>query len=412
MKVLYFSPVGTIGGAEMCLLDLLAALERDRPDIRPTVVLGDDGPLRSAIEALGLPVAVATMPKALAALGDSAARTDLRARSIGKFPTLSLIARMARSMPSTARYLVALRRLFASVGPDLVQTNGMKAHLLGAMATPRGVPVVWHLHDYVSPRPVMARLLKLASSRKGISAVAVSRSVLDDARSVLPTIPIRAIYNAVDVQRFSPALEPTSGPVRVGLVATFARWKGHTIFLDAISRLAPDLPARYSIVGGPIYRSTGSQWTLDELKAEASRLGVLDRVNFVGHVDDPASAFRLLDVAVHASTRPEPFGRSIVEGMATGLAVVATGSGGSAELFEDGVSALACPPNDPAAMAELLGRLIVDANLRRSLGEAARREVLARFDADGLAEAWAPVYLGATRQVHRAVDTEVRGVHV
>ena len=254
----------------------------------------------------------------------------------------------------------------------------------------------------------MARLLR-ASRRPTVSAVAVSRSVLDDARKVLgPEVPIRAIHNSVDVARV--------GTVRVGLVATFARWKGHEVFFDAISRIGRDRRARFYVVGGPIYRSIGSQWSLDGLKAEASRRGVLDHVGFVGQVDDPASAFRSLDVVVHASTRPEPFGR----------AVVAILGGGSAELFVDERSALGCPSNDPAALALAVDKLIIDPHLRRSLGEAGRSEALARFDADRLFEAWAPVYwdaigpgegrlgpaLNSPRALRgRAADTEVSDAH-
>jgi len=428
MKLLYFNPVGSIGGAEMCLLDLLASTTRARPGWQVGVVLGDDGPLRAAVEALGVRCLVEPMPGALASLGDAGG---------GGF---GLLARMAASAGSVLSYSARLGRLFRSERPDLIQTNGMKAHLLGSRAAPRGVPVVWHLHDYLGSRPAMARLLGLASKRPGLSAVAVSRSVLDDARGVLgPAIPIRAIHNAVDVRRFAPgpgdgeALDRASGlpaappgTVRVGLVATFARWKGHDVFFDAISRIAPDRPSRFYVVGGPIYRSNGSQWSMEELRLEAARRGVADRVGFVGPVDDPAGALRSLDIAVHASTRPEPFGRAIVEGMATGLAVVAIADGGAAELFVDGESALGCPPNDPEALARAIDRLILDPSLRRRLGEDGRRAVQARFDADRLFEAWAPVYSDVARSVEdrpdralissriprgRAADTEVLNAH-
>jgi len=415
MDILHFSPVGTIGGAEMCLLDLLAASARDRPDWRPSVILGDDGPLRLAVESLGVRCLVAPMPDGLAGLGDSG----------GVGP--GLLGRMARSVPASARYLAGLRRLIRSGRPDVVQTNGMKAHLLGALATPRAVPVVWHLHDYLGSRAAMARLLRVASRRGGLSVVAVSRSVAEDARRVLGSgVPVRAIHNAADLLRFAPgpgdpsALDraagqpdPPPGTVRVGMVATFARWKGHRAFLDAVALLGSDCPARFSIVGGPIYRSAGSQWTMAEMRAEVASRGLADRVGLVGPVADAAPALRSLDVAVHASTRPEPFGRSIVEAMASGVATVAIRDGGAAELFEDGVSALGCPPGDPAALARAIGRLIADPGLRRALGEAGRREAEARFDADRLAEAWSTVYPGGPpgRPGRRSSGTEVLQVH-
>ena len=92
------------------------------------------------------------------------------------------------------------------------------------------------------------------------------------------------------LDRASGLPEAPPGTLRVGLVATFATWKGHGVFLDAVARLPADSPARFYIVGGPIYRSAGSQVSLDELRAHAAGLGLGDRVGFAGHQADPAAA--------------------------------------------------------------------------------------------------------------------------
>ena len=243
----------------------------------------------------------------------------------------------------------------------------------------------------------------------GVRGVAVSHSVAADAATALgASVPITTIYNAVDLDGFHPApldgarLDAAAGlptlpenHIRVGLVATLARWKGHEVFLDAVSRLPADLPARFYVVGGSLYQSAGSQYDLSELQARATSLGLSDRLGFTGHQPDPALALRSLDVVVHASTRPEPFGRVIVEAMACGKAVVAAPTGGAAELFEDGVSALASPSGDAAALAETLQRLIADAGLRARLGKAARAAAVSRFDRGRLAEEWSTVYADA-----------------
>ena len=97
-------------------------------------------------------------------------------------------------------------------------------------------------------------------------------------------------------------------------------------------------------------------------------------------------------MVVHASTRPEPFGRVIVEGMACGRAVVAMAEGGAAELFDDGADALGCPPRDPAALAGAMRRLIEDPASAAASARAARASAEARFDRARLADAWASVY--------------------
>jgi glycosyltransferase involved in cell wall biosynthesis len=397
VKIVYLNPGGTIGGAEMVLLDVLAALPAALPAARPLVLLSDDGPLREAVEALGVACDVVPMPEGVARLGDAGSKGAAR--------VMALAARGLAAASGVLAYRSRLARRLRDERPDLIHSNGMKMHLLAAWATPRGVPVVWHLHDYLGPRPAMARLLR-GSARRGVEVVAVSESVAIDARATLRgRVPVRAIHNGVDVEQFhpgpgdGPALDRASGlpgapagTVRVGLVATFATWKGHDVFLDAVARVPAGAPARFYVVGGPIYRSAGSQVSLEGLKARAEQLGLGDRVGFAGHQADPARAIRGLDVVVHASTRPEPFGRVIVEGMACGRAVIAMAEGGAAELFADGEDALGCPPRDPAALAHAMQRLIEDVGLRGRLGRAAREAAVSRFDRGRLADPWASVY--------------------
>ena len=109
-----------------------------------------------------------------------------------------------------------------------------------------------------------------------------------------------------------------------------------------------------------------------------------DCVGFIGFQEDPVEAFRGLDVVVHASTRPEPFGLTIVEAMACGKAVVAAAAGGAAELFRDGRDALGVASGDAAALAAALRRLVEDVPPRSAGRAGARRTVLARFTHEGL----------------------------
>jgi glycosyltransferase involved in cell wall biosynthesis len=383
----------------MCLLDILATLRVAQPGWQLSVVLGEDGPLRDEVAALDIPCTILPLPRNVARLGDA---TLGRPGAAGR---LRLAARGSGAALATSSYVLRLARALRKARPFRVQTSSMKAHVLAAWGAPRGVPVVWHLHDYISMRPVMGRLLRW-SARRGVAGVAVSSSVGADAAQALGArVPVWTIPNAIDLDRFAPgpgdgqALDRAAGlpaappgTVRVGLVATFARWKGHDVFLEALAALKQEPRARYYIVGGPIYQSLGSQYTLEELQSKAHALGLNGRLGFTGFQADPAAALRALDVVVHASIRPEPFGRVIVEGMACGKAVVAINHGGAAELFEDGVSALACPPNDPQALASAIGRLVAQPDLRSRLGAAGRQVALERFDRRRLASQWTAVY--------------------
>jgi glycosyltransferase involved in cell wall biosynthesis len=417
LRLVYINPTGALGGAERCLLDVLASIRAARPDWSLRLVVGDDGLFRSAAADLGVRADVLPMPTALAKVGDSGlSRGSVR----GRINALAaLAARGPGASSASAVYLKRLGRLLRLERPDVVQTNGMKSHVLGAWAAPRGVPVLWQLQDFVGVRPVMARLLRWSSWNR-VRVVAASKAVAADARRVLgPKVPVETVYSAIDLSRFAPSPGPADGTrldalaglplaeegtVRVGLVATYAHWKGHGVFLDAAARVSRDLPIRFYIVGGPIYRSAGSQVSLDELQARASTLGLDsgNRLGFIGHQDDPADVFRALDVVVHASTQPEPFGRVIVEGMACGKAVIASQAGGGAELFEDGVTALGTPPGDADALAQAIARLAADPMLRQRLGAAGREAAVARFDRSRLAEEWGRVYANETAKEHLA----------
>jgi glycosyltransferase involved in cell wall biosynthesis len=131
------------------------------------------------------------------------------------------------------------------------------------------------------------------------------------------------------------------------------------------------------------------------LRALAARLGLEGRVGFTGFVDDPGAAIRALDVVVHASTVPEPFGLVVAEGMACGRAVVTTGTGGSGEIVTPGVDAVVVEPGDASGLADALRDLAGDPAERARIGAAGRATAERRFDRARLGPALAGVYLRA-----------------
>jgi glycosyltransferase involved in cell wall biosynthesis len=190
--------------------------------------------------------------------------------------------------------------------------------------------------------------------------------------------------------------------VRIGLLATMARWKGHTVLLEALSRIASDAPVRAYIIGDAIYQSDGSQWQVSELRAEAERLGVAGRVGFTGFVARPAEAIRALDIVVHASVEPEPFGLVIAEAMACGKAIIASCAGGPKEFLQDQVNCLTHETGNPADLALKMEQLIGDIAFRARLGAAARESAIRLFDRRRLAVEMIPVYESTQRDAQTA----------
>lgn len=378
MRVVFLNPSGAIGGGERSLLNLIESLRLASQNVEPRLVVLGDGPLVKAANAAAIPTRVVPLPARLAGLGDSGARGR------GLRGLVSLAGRAVSAGPAAAGFSRRLGGVIRAERPDVVHTNGLKAHLLAAVAVPRAVPVVWHVRDFVGLRPTAAALLRFAR-RRSRGAIAISRSVAADLRRAVPGLAVATVLNGIDVDHFVPGPDSVPGrqSVRVGLVATFARWKGHDVFLRAAALLTarrPDLQVDYHVIGGPIYQTAGSQFTVDELRKLANDLGLTDRVTFTGFLSDPAAAYRGLDLVVHASTLPEPFGLTVVEGMSTGKAVIVSAAGGAAELFTEGVDAVGVPPGDAPALAAAVERLATDPEFRRRVGAAARATAVLRFD--------------------------------
>jgi len=399
LRLMYLSPTGQMGGAESSLVDVLASLRRAEPSWPLHLLASSVGPLIARAKALGVTTEVLPFPSAIARLGEHAATASAGGAAW-------FAARIGLASPAAIRYCAALSRAIDAFHPDIVHTNGLKMHVLGAWA--RGRPrLVWHLHDYLGPRPTTTALLRWNHSRVA-TVVANSASVAADATRALGNgTRVVTVRNAVDLDRFSTAgaradldalaglPAPAPGTVRVGLVATLARWKGHATFLEAISRLPEHLPFRAYVVGGPMYQTDGSQYSLEDLRHLARSLGIADRVAFTGFVHQPEAVFRSLDVVVHASTAPEPFGLVIAEAMACGRAVIVSNAGGAAELVTPGVDACVHVPGEAGSLAAHIVTLAEDAELRARMGRAARVTAERSFDRARLATELVPIYRAA-----------------
>jgi len=407
MKLCYFNLLSQIGGAERSLLTMLAAVREADADASLHLICGSEGPLCDEARKIGVDVTIVDMGQRATGIGDSQATGTL-----GKAVTL---IRLMLAIPAYRAGLRRLRACLNALAPDLIHSNNLKTHLMLAQCKYAGAPIVWHLHDYISNRSLIRRLLQ-RQTRSASHALAVSESVKQDWSRVMPDLAIGALYNAVDIKRFSPQavdgsfldrLATTStgrpvpatlsDPIRIGLVATYAKWKGHDIFIQAAARLPERLGNRnvlFYIVGGPIYATAGSQWSARELSAQITAAGLDQRMRLVPFQADTADVYRALDVVVHASTRPEPFGLTIVEAMACGKAVISAAAGGAAELVENEVSAMTVAPGDIDALSVALARLAGDGSLRERLGGQAVQAVRMRFSPTHLGRALSSLYKG------------------
>jgi glycosyltransferase involved in cell wall biosynthesis len=224
---------------------------------------------------------------------------------------------------------------------------------------------------------VMARGRIVIAASHFIADLVATRHEVDPAR-------IRVIPRGVDPAVFDPASVAGNRVAKLAaewrlpdgvrivmLPGRLTSWKGHAVLLDSIARLN-----RRDVMCVFVGSHQGRHRYAAALEHQAMRLGMADRLRLVGQCDDMAAALALSDVVVHASTKPEAFGRVVIEAQAMGRPVIASDLGGPVETVRHGETGWRVPPNDPEALAAAIGvALDLDPDARFALGQRARASV-------------------------------------
>jgi glycosyltransferase involved in cell wall biosynthesis len=222
----------------------------------------------------------------------------------------------------------------------------------------------------------------------------------------LPEHKVLVIGNALPPEAFaetSPALPRVPGALRVAIVARMnAAYKNHKVFLKAAARLSMKFPnAEFLLVGdGPLR---------PELEREAADRGIAGRVRFLGDRRDIAAVLASIDVSVMPSAS-ESLSNAILESMAAGVPVVATGVGGNIELAGEGRGVLIAP-NDDEDLAAGIERVLADPQFASAISRSAREFARANFTVERIRGQYRSLYgeALANRGVqHRARSAEPR----
>lgn len=225
---------------------------------------------------------------------------------------------------------------------------------------------------------------------KGDRVIAISTFIAEHVRRLygVPASRLRTIHRGVDLRRFDPTKVSaervvqlanewrlTDGHPVIMLPGRLTRWKGQTIFIEAIAKLKRrDL--RCLIVGG----DQGRQDYRRELEAMVEKHELGEVVRIVDHCIDMPAAYMLSDAVVSASTDPEAFGRVMIEAQALGRPVIASDHGGARETVLIDQTGWLVPPGDADALSEVLAKVLyLDEAARARLSHAAIANVEERF---------------------------------
>ena len=224
--------------------------------------------------------------------------------------------------------------------------------------------------------------LVIANSESGRNALI--------ARGVSPGR-VMVIRNGLDLGRFSKLRPAGARPAgagrgaRNGMVARMEEDKDHATVVKALAKVAAGFPDVRLILAGD-----GSLRPLIEAQVRIHELA--DRVTLLGNVDHPEQVYGDIDIYVQASSIGEGTSNSMIEAMASGLPIIATGLGGNREVVVDGSTGILVPPRDPGALAEAMQRLLRDPALAVRMGEEGRRRALANYSRASMVAATSEVF--------------------
>jgi glycosyltransferase involved in cell wall biosynthesis len=170
---------------------------------------------------------------------------------------------------------------------------------------------------------------------------------------------------------------PADAPV-VGIVGHIQGWKGQLLVVEAVARARQQVPDLRCLIVGGVHR-LGAEFAA-RVRDRISADGLERHVILTGARRDVAACMDAMDVVIHSSIRPEPFGRVLIEAMALGRPVIAPRLGGPQEIIADGETGLLVAPRDVEALAEAIASLIGDRPRRLAMGHAARDRIDRVFD--------------------------------
>ena len=300
--------------------------------------------------------------------------------------------------------IASIRELVGRTGADVVHAHGYKADIYVYVALRgRGVPLVSTCHTWYDT-DLFVSVYGMADRyvlRKYTRVVAVSNEVKERLlKAGVGEDKIRMVRNGIDLSPFDGAIlahregRAADRGLVVGLVGRLAWEKGVDLFLEAAAEVLVEVPeTRFKVVGeGP---------DREKLERLIDRLNIRESVNLLGRREDMASLYASLDVMV-SSSRQEGLPMAILEGMASGLALVATAVGEVPKVVVDGRTGLLVPAQDVGSLAAGILELLHNPEKRKRLGGAARQLIEEEYSAARMTADYLRVYQEAAAAMRRA----------
>jgi glycosyltransferase involved in cell wall biosynthesis len=369
VRVLYVNHTAEVSGSERSLLSLLGGLP---PSVQP-LVASPPGRLARAVEDLGIPVT---------AIANTAGSLRLH-------PTHTPRALAEMSLAALQVHRAARRHR-----ADVVHANSIRAGIELSLARVTPAASVVHVRDCLPAGTITTATMRLIATT-ATTIVANSRYTAASIRTAAPDARLEVVHPAIDLASFDPArIDRDAARARLGVagtrrvllgvVAQLSPWKGQDAAIEALRLLREQgVDAHLLLIGSAKFVARSTRFDnksyvcrLRQLVADA---GLEDRVAWLGERDDVPELVRALDVLLLPS-HEEPFGRALLEALALEVPALATNVGGPPELIRDGREGYLLAPEEPAAWAQAVRRVVEGPEQGRAMGRAGRLRIAEAFD--------------------------------
>jgi glycosyltransferase involved in cell wall biosynthesis len=366
-KILYVegNTDGTVGGSYFSLLFLTSGLDRKR--FEPTVVFARENSLIPTYQSRGVRVLIRAKPEPTRLSFPGGALVAKAINFVKGFIVEPL--RLARFL---RRERVALLHLNNAVILNHTWMIGAWLARVPCITHERGINPVYKTRDHV-----MAGLLR--------AIIAISKAVEDNlvTRGMKRVV---MIHNGLDPQEMRvtrpaaelrAALGIPAGKRLIGVVGNIKGWKGQKLVVQSVAALRDEFPDLVALLIGDA--PPGDTGYRDELLALARENGIEDRIVITGYQQNVANYIDMLEIQLHTSTSPEPFGRVLLEAMALGKPLIASNGGAVPEIVVHGVTGLVFEPGSPDSLTGSLRQLLGDPARAAQMGVAGKTRLNDHF---------------------------------
>lgn len=368
----------TIGGSYFSLLFLVSGLDKARFD--PIVVFRQPHMLMDRFSEAGVRVVIIPPQEPVnLGLARDATRQSVWLRALlGLQQAVNFLKVFVWDGVTLAWWLLRERA-------DLVHLNNSvtRTHSWMLAAKLIGIPCITHERGINTRYSSISRYFAMRLAR----VVCISKAVYANLRQHdVGHDNLVVVYNGIDPGSFVPARPasdirqelhiPAASPV-IGIVGNLRSWKGQDVVVKAVGRLKAHHPGIVCmLVGDATPADARFRQYLDTLAIE---LSVQDQLRFTGYKNNVADYVNAMDVVIHASVDPEPFGRVLIEAMSLGKPVVGSRAGAVPEILDHPNCGLTFQPGDHEELASLVDELLTNPTRAESIGRAARQSVRDHF---------------------------------